>query len=232
MIPEPAEGAASPWAAIDRALARQRTKDLSWIEPPPRQDDWTLAPDALRLLIALVEELRPRHVVEFGAGLSTRVLAHACAKAAPFASITSIENDPTHAALVAEQVERDGQGAMVTGVTATLVTRPCSGRLRPVYMLDGQTFGSPLPADLVVVDGPPAVLGGRGGTLYQVARFSRVGTLVLLDDADREQERRILADWQDDFGDTIQIRILPGFVKGLAAIAVRSTTFVARAVDV
>jgi hypothetical protein len=92
-------------------------------------------------------------------------------------------------------------------------------------MLEGQRFASADPADLVLIDGPPAVLGGRGGTLYQVTAFARIGTLILLDDAVREDEGAVMDEWRADFGDAIEIMPIPGFTKGLAAIVVRSDAF-------
>jgi hypothetical protein len=73
----------------------------------------------------------------------------------------------------------------------------------------------------VVIDGPPVVLGGREGTLYQAMDFARRGTVVLLDDADRTEERATLAHWQQSLGDAIEVRRLPGFAKGMVAILVR-----------
>jgi hypothetical protein len=52
---------------------------------------------------------------------------------------------------------------------------------------------------LVLIDGPPSLLGGREGTLYLVMEFARPGTLVLLDDASRAQEQSALARWQNPF---------------------------------
>lgn len=77
---------------LGRALAASGSIDLTAIEPPVHVGKWTLSAEALRLLVSLVEELNPRHVLEFGSGLSTRVLAPglARAKVGCFASRQSI----------------------------------------------------------------------------------------------------------------------------------------------
>jgi hypothetical protein len=50
--------------------------------------------------------------------------------------------------------------------------------------------------------------------------FSRTGTIVLLDDAEREDESAALKEWREHYGDAIDVALLPGFTKGLAAIVV------------
>src|SRR5215471_13319673 len=79
---------------IDRALSARDRVDISWIQPPPETTGWTLAADALRFIDALVRQLRPKHVIEFGAGLSTKVLARACVQMGAPCAISSIDHDP------------------------------------------------------------------------------------------------------------------------------------------
>jgi hypothetical protein len=86
-----------------------------------------------------------------------------------------------------------------------------------MYYLRRTRFASPLPLDLVLIDGPPAVLGGREGTLYQALEFARPGTIVLLDDANRSEEQAALSGWRT----VLEVSLLPGFRKGMAAIVVR-----------
>src|SRR5438093_47847 len=90
----------SPSDAIAEAQADFAGVDLSWIEPPPVDDGWTLAPDALRFITSLVQHLKPRHVLEFGSGLSTRVLARACTELKPKCAISSVDHDSEFAAKV------------------------------------------------------------------------------------------------------------------------------------
>jgi hypothetical protein len=73
----------------------------------------------------------------------------------------------------------------------------------------------------VVIDGPPVNLGGREGTLYQVMDHARPGTVVLLDDSKRPEERAALQAWGDNFGDAIRVKQLPGFAKGMASVVIK-----------
>jgi hypothetical protein len=212
---------AAMWAALDAAIADTAPVDLAWIQPPPTNSGWTLAPDALRLLARLTPRLRPRHVVEFGAGLSTRVLARSAANLDSPCAISSVDHDPEFGAPTAERPGDLPATISLRFQLAPVVARDCGGKLLPAYHLDRSRFASPLPADLVLIDGPPITLGGREGTLYQAMEFIRPGTLLLLDDADRRSERSAVAHWLDNLGDAIETRYLPHFAKGLCAIVVR-----------
>ncbi|MCX5661284.1 MAG: hypothetical protein NTW19_16485 [Planctomycetota bacterium] len=211
--------AAAIWAQVDRALAAAKSVDLSWIDPPPAPDGWTLTLDALRFVTAIVDELRPRHIVEMGAGLSTRVIATAGAKLRPPCAISSIDHDPEFGPGPSVNLAKK-TACKVAFQFAPLVVRDCGGKLLPQYHFKHAKLASSRPADLAVVDGPPINLGGREGTIYQILGLARPGTLILLDDADRTSERSAVAHWQDTLGDAIEARQLPGFVKGMAAVLV------------
>src|SRR5262249_23859360 len=146
---------------------------------------WALAPDALRLLASLVRHLRPRHVLEFGSGLSTQVLTWA-SQGLPDCRIASIDHDPEFSEAAARQLSEACPGAdRVAFHVAHLVLRDCGGQLLPVYQLAPDVRGDHGPADLILIDGPPEPLGGREGMLYQAMEHARPGSLVLLDDAGR-----------------------------------------------
>lgn len=204
-------------AAIRAAAGRE---DLSWAPPPA--SGWPLSQDALRFAMAAVRVLRPRHVVELGAGLSSRALARAAAGLAPACALSSVDHDPEFGAAA----ERDYRADPTPGVRARfqiapVVVRDCGGDMLPVYAVRPGRLASRRPVDLALVDGPPEVLGGREGTLYQLMGLARPGTLVLLDDAARPQEQAAVARWQENLGDAIEAHQLEGFRKGMAAILIR-----------
>src|SRR3954471_3048487 len=81
---------------VERLLREAAAVDLSWIVPPPAADSWTLAPDALRFVTAAVRTLRPRHVLEMGSGLSTKLLAREAAALGNGCVISSVDHDPQY----------------------------------------------------------------------------------------------------------------------------------------
>jgi predicted O-methyltransferase YrrM len=189
--------------------------DLSFLPEAPRDDGWASAPDLLRLLHALVRALQPRHVLEFGSGVSTAVLAHAATEIGDCA-VTSVDHDPRFFAQTTETVEADHVSLQL----APLAARVHAGLLGPSYLVDTALFASPRPADLVLVDGPPQVLGGRATMVPVALDYAQCGSVVLFDDADRDGERHSLESWQRILGEAVEVHRPSGFARGLAAMIV------------
>jgi predicted O-methyltransferase YrrM len=206
--------------AIEVALATRHEADVSWLGRADLSSAWALAPDALRFLARLIPLLRPHHVLELGSGASTRVLARAIGQLDPPGHVTSVDHDPEFVASTRRQIEADGTAHLVGLQLAPLVVRSRFDTLVPVYGWNRAAFVSAEPADVVLIDGPPSVLGGRQGALYQVLEASREGTLILLDDASRKRESKVLQQWASDCGAAIGVQLLPGLERGMAAILV------------
>jgi predicted O-methyltransferase YrrM len=211
------------WArsALARAVEQAATVDVDVTRPTPSTIGWTLAQDSLRLLVSLMCQLQPRHVVEFGAGLSTVVLERACARLPGPCRITSIDHDPKFKEVAKLATASASRSDCVRFCMAPLVARSCFGQSVPMYFFERSRMASRRQADLMLIDGPPAVLGGREGVLYQAIGMARPGTVILLDDADRSEERRALARWRSNLGDAIEMSSLGGLTREIAAIIVR-----------
>lgn len=152
---------------------------------------------ALERLVALV---RPRAVLEFGAGTSSLVLARAVAGIGG-GQLTSVDHMPRFARDAWDAVQR------VPAVDARLVP----SRLRSTMRIEGVSYrfvdaGPALagraPFDLVFIDAPQFYYG-RDGTMHQAHPHLAPGALVVLDDAGRPGERRALRRW---------LRLYPGLV--------------------
>jgi predicted O-methyltransferase YrrM len=207
--------------AVRRALDTFRTLDLRSLLPAGKPAGWSLDLDTLRFLVSLVDQLQPQHVLEFGSGLSTDVLAWACARTESGCRITSIDPDPEFIEPSRARASLHDREGRVSFVFAPLVARELGGgKTVPVYHLPPDSIAATGPADLILIDGPPKALGGREGVLYQAMAFARPGTLMLLDDANRAAEKSAVLEWQKRFGDAIRVWWLPGFAKGLVAITV------------
>ncbi len=207
--------------ALAEALRRQADVDLGQVEFPLQTNAWTLDRLTLRFLVSLLRVLRPKRILEFGSGLSTRVLAWACADAGLGAELVSIDHDPHFVRSTRGNLSRHRNKCAVSLYHAPLVLRPCLDRLLPMYDLQPGLVRATFQADLVLIDGPPLALGGRAGTLFQAMDLVRAGAVILLDDAARQAERQALALWRETFGEAIESFDLEGFPKGLSAICVR-----------
>ena len=206
---------------LERLQAAARDIDLTWA--PPATSGWVLSHDTLRVIMAAVKVLTPRHVIELGAGTSTRALMHAAAGQKPACAISSVDHDPRFGSAARDAALRERPpDVRFRYQLAPVVMRDCGGELMPVYSIRPTALASRRPAELVLIDGPPEPMGGRRGTLYQLMDFLRPGALAFLDDAGRPSEREAMAHWRDHLGDAIEIALVPGHAKGLAAILVRT----------
>ena len=206
--------------AVARAVQSFQKRDLERICPRPEPKGWMMDAETLAFLVRVIELLEPTHVVEFGSGLSTRVVAWASARLPHPCHVTSIDHDPEFINQTRADVAEGVPGASVTCVSAPLVARTIADRRMPAYHYSRETVLAHGTADLIVIDGPPRALGGRAGALYQALDVARAGTLVLVHDAARQEESDAIAACQKELEGAIQVTFLPGFPKGLAAIVV------------
>lgn len=178
---------------------------------------WRLQRDTCQFLGRYCEEVRPKRVLEFGTGLSTRILAHEAARGhvQQVWCIDHLADFPGHprAALAAR-----GQQQFVQFVTCPIRLRYVAGKVFQYYALS-RTFLKQLGLfDLVLIDGPPYFFNSREPALYLLFEHLAPGSLVLLDDANRrEREQRYLRNWQAYFGPGVEtVVLLDDFKKGLA----------------
>jgi hypothetical protein len=124
-------------------------------------------------------------ILECGSGLTTFLLAIASGQA-----VWSLEH-------LAEWRRRTQTRLGWVGVGANVLHAP----LRPYGSYDWYAVPASLPSDfrLVVCDGPPGeTRGGRYGLLPLLGHHLSKGARLLLDDAERSQEQRVLQRWQKE----------------------------------
>ena len=211
----------STCAALEKAMIHSKEIDLGLVEPPVQVERWTLSEPSLRLLIALVKYLRPKHILEFGSGLSTRVLSWALKQADVDCWISSIDHDPQFGLASSNALHGGEDQGRIKIIQAPLVVRSFGGDLYPAYHFDRTHLASAEPADLILADGPPDLLGGRAGTLFQAMDYARPGTLFLLDDANRKTERAALNLWRDVLDNAIEPVNLKTPDERMQAIVIR-----------
>ena len=185
-------------------------------------DSWTIGVPVAHLLEGLIGFVRPRSVLEFGAGRSSVVLATAL-QACGRARLTSVDHDPTFARAASAQVSRCDL------VDAHLITAPLALRLSKLgllyeYRLDMSTLETCGPFDFVFIDGPPGKFG-RESTLLRAAPYLASGCVVLLDDAARHTEQACVRRWERALGCE---RVFESFTFGRGIVVVRVQTGRAR----
>ena len=160
---------------------------------PPADGGFSISPELGRLLARVVQRFERRNILEFGAGRSSLILAHALASAGG-GRLTSIEQRPEWCA---EAWAGVGQ---VPGVSARLLIAAPRLRVSPAgvyyaYRDAGPAVASGGPYDLVLIDAPQWYYG-RDGSLHLAWPHLAAGALVILDDAGRRGERWTVIRWQ------------------------------------
>lgn len=167
--------------------------------------------DFLLLIARTILSERPAVIVEFGSGVSSFVIAR-CLEINRAGRLISFDHSPSFAEITRFQLERRQLRADI--------------RVVPLRSADGGQYHGlwydadelPEGIDLIIVDGPPASLhpetrGGAGPATF--ARL-REGGVVMLDDACRPGERKIVSRWRRDYPeiDFILFNTMKGTVVG------------------
>lgn len=172
----------------------------------PNLGSWKADTGLLHRIVDAVEQGRPRHVVELGAGATSLV----CGRALQMHGGGTLHSYDQHAAFV-EQTRAwlAGEGVEVQLHHAPLGPAP-QGWPGSWYQLTDL----PETIDLLIIDGPPWTLHPqvRGAAEVLFDRLSP-GGVVLLDDAARPGERMVARRWARQWPQ-ITFRRLGGGTKG------------------
>lgn len=182
----------------------------------PRSRGWAASPDFLAELIALAHERRPQVIIECSSGLSTLVLA-ACMRNMGGGHVYSLEHDESYAAKTRRLLEVHGLQAFATVIIAPLVPARFGGWSGRWYSLE--VLPDALRAQLIVVDGPPQDSGPLARYPAVPALLGRLDAdgLVVLDDADRNDEREAVNSWLREFPQ-LEEQSCAACEKGLAVL--------------
>jgi predicted O-methyltransferase YrrM len=141
-----------------------------------------------------------RRIVELGAGASTILLARLLRQEGAGATLLAVEHDGQWARWVSDRLEREGLADVARVVVAPLAPHPKA--LDGLHWYDQDPLDDALtgdPADLLIVDGPPAFVAdaalARYPALPALARFLTPDAVVVLDDIVRPGEAGILERW-------------------------------------
>jgi len=198
---------------VESLIGLYETLDIEF--PLPAMRNWTVSPDFAREVACVIAETRPETIVEIGSGVSTLIAGYALRKNGT-GSVVSLEHDAAWLARCARLIEEHGLSEEASVVHAPLRTTTIDGAQWQWYETDG--LGRVASIDLLVVDGPL-------GSLQALARYPALPVLihllspeavVMLDDADRPDERQIVARWDREFGPFVIER--PPTEKGCAIL--------------
>lgn len=156
-------------------------------------------PEVAYVLAEICVTARPKVVVELGPGASSCLLRSVLDRVSPSSTITSVEHDDGYLNVARAWIEYLGL-QRIELLRAPLVPLQVGGWVGDWYEKEG-IERLPHDIDLLLVDGPPAYQGRRGGVSGRVPAFVmlerhlRRGALIVVDDADRPGEIRMVFEW-------------------------------------
>ena len=179
---------------VQALLALERKLDLR--EALPLMRGWVGSPDFLLFMADEIRRRRPNTILECGSGVSTLVCARMLQKNG-CGGVVSLEHDPVYADATRRLLAEYGLSDWATVVLAPLSTgESCS----PWYSVDAlpKAMGG---IDLLIVDGPPSTVGPLARYPALPALTSRLSphAVVIVDDANRRDEREMLRLWAYEF---------------------------------
>lgn len=196
-------------------------------EPLSAMTGWSIAPEFGWWLYNYVLDKKPNKVVELGSGVSTLIMALAM-KATGVGQVISFESDLAYCQKTEDLLELCGVSDRAKVVYAPLKKFDIGTEFYrwydiPFDLLDVALGTSGI--DLLLIDGPPKATNfhARYPAYPLLSRYFHTETMVILDDAAREEERQILERWLAEAHGTCVVEQLPDIRHGSALFYVKST---------
>lgn len=165
--------------------------------PMPSTGGFAIDSQALAHLIALVEDRRPKRILELGSGTSTIWLGYLAQRFG--GQVVTLDHLEGYLELTRTAVNRHGLSDRVECRLAPLEKVETDGEQYSWYALSA--LGDLDDVDLVVIDGPPAATGpkARYPALPNIMELLAPHATVILDDAHRKDESDIVDSWLSTF---------------------------------
>lgn len=168
-------------------------------EPLAAMTSWSVAPEFAWWLFQHVTTTRPEKIIELGSGTSTLVIA-AALKQLGVGRFLSFEHDHAYLEKTRALLQICDLQDQVELIYAPLKEIQLDGDAYRWYDLPYDLINHMIGReglDLLLVDGPPAATNhhARYPALARLRDYCNESTLVLLDDAGREEEQEILGRW-------------------------------------
>jgi len=182
--------------------------------PLPLVAGWALSPSGLLYLTNAIERREVELVVECGSGTSTLWMALAMRRKGS-GKVIALEHQEEYAARTRAVLEAHGVSEWAEVRVAPLISTTTPRGEFQWYDIDVDTL--PGPIDILFVDGPPGTTGryARYAALPSLAPVLAANGLIVLDDADRAEERDVLAFWLEEMSGLIH---LPSPGHGIEAL--------------
>lgn len=173
--------------------------------PMPSSGGWAIDAQSLAYLISLVQEKRPKRILELGSGTSTIWLGYLCQTFG--GKLITLDHLDHYLEQTQAAIRRHELDDVIESRLAPLERIEQNNTSFDWYSTD--VLKDVMNVDMVVVDGPPAATGknARYPALPQLIHKLAPEATIVLDDAHRPDESEILAEWQAQFPDFTRLTI-------------------------
>lgn len=174
----------------------------------PRTRIWAASPDMLLTLVDLIRTGRPGLIVECGSGASTLWMALAIRQFGLDGRVVALEHSEPYANQTRAYLDNHGVSALAEVRIAQLEEMEVDGQPWQWYAMDA--WGDLKDIDLLFVDGPPGTVGEQARFPGVPLLWSRLSdaAVVVVDDTDRQDERRIVEHWLESMPELTAERLL------------------------
>lgn len=162
----------------------------------PYANNWSAAPDFLKLIVEHCLLNKPETIVECSSGLTTLMLARSC-QINGTGHVYSMENGEEYVANIHRELRRYNLDNAATVLHSPLVKMQIKSEKFQWYELQSLPD---LKINMLVIDGPPGYLQKNSRYPAIPALLDRLadGCTIFLDDAARPDEKKIVARWLDE----------------------------------
>ncbi len=166
--------------------------------PLPTMRGWPVSPDFVKILVSLFLEMKPESVVETGSGVST-IIGGYCLEKNAVGNLISYDHEKNFAQKSLQNLKLHKLESKASVIHAPLTELVLNGDTYSWYDINCINHQDKI--DLLVIDGPPGKLGPMARYPALPVFFEKLSknAVILLDDAGREAEQRIVERWMKEF---------------------------------
>lgn len=167
--------------------------------PMPNTGGWAIDSQALAQVLSLVEEHKPKRILELGSGTSTIWVGYLCQSFG--GKLVTLDHLEHYLELTRTAVRRHELTEVIDSRLAPLEPTEIDGKTFQWYSTDALTDLAEI--EMVIIDGPPASTGpqARYPALPNVVDLLAPNALIVLDDAHRQDEADIVDSWLGTYPD-------------------------------
>ena len=176
---------------------------LSLSRALPVTPDWSATPAFLDMIASYCLAKKPETIVECSSGTSSLVLSR-CAQLNQNGHVYSLENGQPYAQATERHIEAFGLSDWQTTLLSPLVDTSIYNESFQWYSLEQLHRVLPVGSaqiDLLVIDGPPGFIQplSRYPALPCLSGYLTDSTVIFLDDAARDDEKKLVSRWLKEF---------------------------------